>query len=217
MRLPLLAAAAACALLLGSASPGIAADQQRTGPSLDPASLYQQPPLDGEAMAFAYERMNGITPDFRPYAERSTAYTSATAFDRDAVLAREIARFRQQFQGFDLGKVYDVRLRTELRQYQAARGGYALALSEDSFIPIRDPATFRDYGLQFRNRGDVNLIPVGDTAAARAFAERTKLNTQGPLAGTSCSRWRSAWWKRRPPWTTAARSWSAPTFWPPVC
>lgn len=106
-----------------------------------------------------------------------------TAFDRDSVLAREITRLQQQFRTFDLARVYDVRLRTELRQYDTARGGYALGLGEDSFIPIRDPATSKDYGLEFRNTGDVNFIPVGDATAARTFAERSRLNTQGPLAG----------------------------------
>lgn len=182
MRLPDFAALAACALLLAHMPSATAADQPGR-PPVDPANLYQQPTLDGVAMAFAYDHMDGITPDFRSYAERSTAYTSASAFDREAVLAREVTRLQQQFRSFDPSRVYDVRLRTELRQYDTARGGYALALGEDSFIPVRDPASFKDYGLQFRNTGDVNFIQMGDAAAARAFTERNRLNNQNPLAG----------------------------------
>lgn len=182
MRLSDFAALAACALLLAYMPSATAADQP-VRPPVDPANLYQQPPLDGVAMAFAYDHVDGITLDFRSYAERSTAYTSASAFDRDAVLAREVARLQQQFRSFDPARVYDVRLRTELRQYDTARGGYALALGEDSFTRVRDPATFKDYGLQFRNTGDVNFIRMGDAAAARAFTERNRLNTQNPLAG----------------------------------
>ena len=182
MRLSCSAALATCAILFAYALPTAAADQpSRTPP--DPASLYQQPPLDGMSLAFAYDHMDGITPDFRSYAERSTAYMSASAFDRDAVLAREIARLQQQFRNFDLSRVYDVRLSTQLRQYDTARGGYALALSEDSFIPMHDPATFKNYGLQFRNIGDVNFIPMSNAAAGRAFAERSRLDNQSSLAG----------------------------------
>lgn len=183
MHLLLRATTAACALLLAQAHSNLAAAEQSRPREPDPASLYQQPTLDGLSMAFAYDHMDGITPDFRSYAERSTAYTSASAFDRDAVLAREVARLQQQFRSFDPTRVYDLRLRTELRQYETARGGYALALGEDSFIPIRDPATFKNYGLQFRNTGDVNFIGMGDAAAARTFTERNRLNTQSPLAG----------------------------------
>ena len=182
MRLSLLAITATCVTLLAHAPPVCAANQSPQTP-MDPISLYQQPPLDGTAMAFAYDRMDEITPDYRTYAERSTAYTSASVFDRDAVLAREIARLQQQFQNVDLARVYTVRLRTELRQYDATHGGYVLGLSEDSFIPVNDPATFKNYGLQFRNPGDVNFIRIGDANAARAFAERSRLNTQSPLAG----------------------------------
>ena len=52
MHLLLCATAAACALLFAYASPTTVADQPpRT--LLDPASLYQQPPLDGMSMVFA--------------------------------------------------------------------------------------------------------------------------------------------------------------------
>jgi hypothetical protein len=184
MRPFLSAAAAAFTLLLAPTSLAVAADQLPVRPPLDATALYRQPTLDGVTLTFAYDRMEGITPDFRPYAERSTAYASATAFDRDAVLAREIARSRQQFQDLDLARVYDVRLRTELRQYDAVRGGYALVLGEDSFIPIHDPVTLKEYGLELRNTGDVNFIPVADATAARAFAERFRLYTQGSFAAT---------------------------------
>lgn len=180
---PILAAAAAFALLLTHAPLAIAADPQGERQSMDLASLYKQPPLDGAVLAFAYSRMNGITPDFRPYAERSTTTRAATAFDRDAVIARETARLQAAFQSFDPARVYDVRLNTELRQYDAARGGYPFALGEDAFIPFQDQATSKSYGLQFRNTGDVNFIPTGDPTAARAFAQRTGLNTQGTIAG----------------------------------
>lgn len=183
MRLSLLATAAACALLLAPASPVAAQDQQQSR-APDQAALHKQPMLDGVAMSFAYDRMNGGTPDFRRYAERSTAYTAATVFDRDAVRAREIERYQALFQNFDLGKVYNVRLRTELRQYSSDRGGYAVGLSEDAFIPIRDSVTGKEYGLQIRNTDDVNFVPVGDAAKARAFAQRTELNTQSAIAGS---------------------------------
>lgn len=181
LRPPLLAATAACALLLTPIPPATAADQPQR--PVDIGFLYQQPPLDGVSMAFAYDRMTGITPDFRPYAERSAAANAATAFDRPAVIERETARYQAAFQSLDLAKIYDVRLNAEIKQYDAASGGYALPLSEDSFIRVTDPATFKAYGLQFRNPGDVSFVPVGDPAAARAFAAKNRLNMQGPIAG----------------------------------
>lgn len=68
MRLSILAAATACAVYIGNP---VAAVAQPSRPALDAATLYQQPTLDGTSLAFAYDRLTGITPDFRPYAERS--------------------------------------------------------------------------------------------------------------------------------------------------
>lgn len=183
MRPSVLATAAACILMLARL-PITTVAGQTNQPPVDPAALYQQPPLSGVEIAFAYDRMNGITPDFRRYAERSSPTTAATAFDRDAVLGREIARTQQQFENFDVGKTFSIRLRTDLRQYDTARSGYALGLSEESFITLHDLATFKDYSLHFRNISEANFIGVGDPNAARAFAQRTRLNMQGPLAGS---------------------------------
>ena len=182
MRPSLLSAAATCVILFPFTP--LTAHAQPARPSLDVASIYQHPTLDGTSLAFAYDRLTGITLDFRPYAEHSMPARNATAFDRDAVLAREMARYQADFESLDLAKVYVVRLTTQLQQYSSDRGGYALSLGEDSFIPIYDPATSKQYGLKFRNTDEVNFVPVGDAAAARAFAVRTKLSTQGPLAGT---------------------------------
>ena len=182
MRLSLLTATSACVVLL--AQPLTSAIAQPSRPSTNPTNLYSEPALDGTTLAFAYDRLTGITPDFRPYAERSMPTRSANAFDREAVLARETARFQSAFESLDLAKIYVVRLRTELSQYTTARGGYALALREDSFLRMVDPATSKEYGLKLRNSGEIDFIPVGDTAAARAFADRTKLSTQGSVAST---------------------------------
>ena len=182
MRLFLLAATSACAVLLAQPLPSALAQPSKQ--STNPTNLYSEPVLDGTTLAFAYDRLTGITPDFRPYAERSMSTRNANAFDREAVLARETARFQAAFQSLDLLRVYVVRLRTELNQYTTVRGGYALALSEDSFIRMVDSATSKEYGLKLRNSDEVNFIPVGDATAARAFADRTRLNTQGSVAST---------------------------------
>lgn len=176
---PVVMAALAVSLVLKT--PTTAA---QTLPQTNAASLYQQPTLDGTSLAFAYDRLTGITPDFRPYAERSAPTRTANAFDSEAVLAREIARFQAAFQNFDLGKVYTLRMNAEIQQYSAARGGYALPLAEDSFIPILDSGSAKQYGVKFSNTDEVNFIPVGDATAARAFAARTNLNTQGSYVGS---------------------------------
>ena len=116
-------------------------------------------------------------------AATNAAANAATAFDRPAVIEREIARYQAAFQTLDLAKIYDVRLNVEIRQYDADRGGYTLPLSEDSFIRITNPATFKEYGLQFRNPGDVSIVPIADPTAARAFAAKSRLNMEGLLAG----------------------------------
>lgn len=110
-----------------------------------------------------------------------------------------------------------VRLRSEFRQYNVSRGGYSFPLGEDSFIPISDPATSKQYGLQLRNTDEVNFIPVGDAAAARSFAERTKLATQGQIAGFVVLQMAFASSERPPPWTMAARRWSVQMCWRPAC
>ena len=38
--------------------------------------------MTGMDATMAFARMNGITPDFRPYAERSNLYQAATVYDR---------------------------------------------------------------------------------------------------------------------------------------
>lgn len=182
MRLILHTATAACVVLLAQTLPSAVAQPSR--PSTNPTNLYSEPVLDGTTLAFAYDRLTGITPDFRPYAERSTPTKSANAFDRASVLARETARFQAAFQSLDLSKVYVVRLGTLLNQYSSERGGYTMNLSEDSFIRMVDPATSKEYGLKLRNSDESNFIAVGDPNAARAFAERTKLDTHGLIAST---------------------------------
>lgn len=178
------------AVLLALVAPLPVSAQQRpatiTAPSgpggADPAQ-FRAPPLDPLSLVMAYHRMAGTTIDFRPYAERSAVYSNANTFDRPDVLTREIARLEGQFAALDLNRTYVMRLGTQLRQYDGNRRGYALGLSPDSFVPMTDPATYKGYGLQFRNVDEVAFLPVGDSTAARNFAQRYGLNTQYDVAG----------------------------------
>ena len=183
---PLVLAAA----LLSYLAPPLAHAQQRpaiaaapAGPGGTDPSLFRAPPLDPLLLVMGYHRLTGTGIDFRPYAERSTAYRNATAFDRADVLTREIARLEGQFASLDLSRTYVMRLGTQLRQYDGARGGYPLGLSPESFVPVNDPATYQQFGLQFRNSEEVAFLPVGDVTAARNFAQRYGLSTQYENAG----------------------------------
>ena len=181
----------ACALALNATaiqSPAIA--QQRpavtgtpAGPGGADPGLFRSPQLDPVSLVMGYHRLTGTGIDFRPYAERSTAYRNATTFDRDDVLTREISRMEGQFASLDLGRVYLMRLGTNLSQYDSVRRGYPLGVSPETYVPFVDPGTYKNYGLQFRNAEDIALLPVGDVTAARNFAQRHALNTQYENAG----------------------------------
>lgn len=153
------------------------------GPGGSDPALFRAPPLDPMSFVMAYHRLTGTSIDFRPHAEQSTAYRNATAFDRQAVLTREIARLEGQFASLDLNKVYLIRVGTALQQYDGARQGYEVAFNPEAFIVINDPVTYRSFGLQFRNLDEVTFLPVGDTSAARNFAQRYGLSTQYDRAG----------------------------------
>ena len=185
VRLPLLLSAA----LLAAIVPESGVAQQRpaitvpSGPGGADPALFRTPQLDPLSLVIAYHRFTGTSIDFRPYAEASAAYRNATAFDRPDVLTREIARLEGVFANLDLRRTYLMRLGTQLRQYDASRGGYALALNPEAFVPMTDPVNYRAFGVQFRNSDDVTFLPVGDVTAARNFAQRHGLSTQFENAG----------------------------------
>lgn len=176
----------AAAAFIALCSPGPRAVAQPAAmpqAAADPSGLYRQGQLDGLSAVFAFNRMNGTTPDLRRYAERSTGYRNATTFDREQVLAREIARLEGDFQRFDLDRTYVLRLRVPLMQYDSSKQGYAVGLGPDATIELADPVTFQRYGLQFRNTEEAGFVPVGDATAARNFSQRFGLDTQGNQAG----------------------------------
>lgn len=190
MRIHALRSLVLAVAVLAAFAPSPAPAQQRpamaaapSGPGEADPTLFRAPPLDPVVLVMAYHRFNGTTIDFRPYVEQSAAYRNATTFDRADVLTREIARLEGQFASLDLNRVYLMRLGTQLRQYDGARGGYPLGLSPESFVPINDPATYHQFGLQFRNAEEVAFLPVGEVTAARNFAQRYGLNTQYDNAG----------------------------------
>ena len=154
----------------------------KTVVGLDVAGLYRQIPIDGLTLSFALNRMNGTTPDLREFAERSNAYMNATAFDRDAVRTREIARLEGQLRNLDLDRTYTLKLNMAIKQYDPARQGYPLDFGPASGISFDDP-TFHSTILQFSNANEVNFIAMGDATAARNFAQRFKLNMQYEQAG----------------------------------
>lgn len=173
-----------------SGYPTLAQAQQRpaapgvpTGPGGADPAIFRSPPLSPVEFVMAYHRLTGTTIDFAPFAQNSTAVRNATTFDRPDVLAREIARLEGQFAALDLGRVYLMRVGTQLRQYDGQRGGYPISLNPEAYISISDPVTSRPFGLQFRNVEDIAVVPVGDTTAARNFAQRHGLNTQYEIAG----------------------------------
>ena len=151
--------------------------------SASASNLYGGPRLDGLDVTMAYDRLNGTTPDFRPYAERSGVYLNATVFDRPAVLDREIARMKAAFAAFEMNRVYSLSIRVQVQQYDPQRQGYPLDFGPSSTIPLADPVTFHGYALAFRNADDADLVSVGDAAAARAFAERNGFDMQNASAG----------------------------------
>lgn len=152
-------------------------DAARAGP-------FQQTQLDANGAMIAYHRFNGTMPDFRRYAERSQAYQKATAFDRDQVRAREVARLETEFQRFDTRRPYLARLSTTLAQYDMGRRGYSLPLNETSYVNLYDSVTGRQFGIQFRNPEEANFISFPDVAAARAFAQRNNLDMQNSTAAS---------------------------------
>ena len=181
---------AVCASLMVPFAPPAAFAQQRlvatgvpSGPGGADAALFRAPMLDPLSLMMAYNRMNGTHPYFRPYAERTTAFVNSTTFDRPEVLAREIARLEGQFTSLDMNRVYLMRLGTQLRQYDTSRGGYPIGLKTEVYVPIPDPVAALTYGLQFRNIDEVAFVPVGDTTAARNFAQRHGFSTQYENAG----------------------------------
>ncbi len=180
--------ASACAIALlpsagGAQTPGPRgpASVQATGL----ATQYGQPPVTGLDMTFAFDRMNGLTPDFRPYAERSNVYVNATVFDREAVLTREIGRMEGEFRTFNLDKVYSMKVGVPVQQYEPGKGGFPLQFGSGARIGFADPVNYHGYFLNFRNADDVSVIPFPDPTAARNFAQRYGLNLQNPQAGTA--------------------------------
>ncbi len=145
--------------------------------------LYAEPQLTALDVMMAFNRLNGTSPDFRPYAERSGSYLNATVFDRPAVLDREIARLTEAFRTFDLNRAYSMRIGVPIEQYDPQRQGYPLGFGPSSMVTLTDPVTFHGYALEFRNADAADFVAVGDPAAARAFAERNGLDMQGRLAG----------------------------------
>ncbi len=143
---------------------------------------YNQLQMTGLDAAFAFARMNGTTPDFRPYAEHSSVYTNATTFDRPAALDREIARLEGLFGTFDLDRVYQMRIGVPIQQYDADKGGYPVGFGDTSRIGLTDPVTYHALSLMFRNATDVATIPVPDATAARNLAQRNAFDTHSAQA-----------------------------------
>lgn len=152
-------------------------------PSPGAAALYGRGPLDGLAISMAFNRMNGTTPDFRPYAEASGPYKNATVFDKASVLTREISRIEGQFRTFDLDQAYSMRIGVQVMQYDAGRRGYQIGFGESSGIQMTDPVTYHTYRLAFRNAADVNFVQIGDPTAARNFSQQNGFDTQRDVAG----------------------------------
>ncbi len=159
-----------------SAGPRSATAQPATG------ALYAQTQITGLDAAFAYARFNGTTPDFRPYAERSSVVANATAFDRPAALEREIARLEGTFRTFELDRVYSMRVGVPVQQYDGDKGGYPVGFGDTSRIGLTDPVTYHALGLMFRNATDVATIPVPDATAARNLAQRNAFDTRSTQA-----------------------------------
>ncbi len=163
-----------------------ASGSRQTAAASNPAAgLLSQPPISGIDATMAFSRMNGITPDFRPYAERSNLYQAATVYDRDAVLTREIARLESTFRTFDLDRVYTMRIGVPVEQYDPSKGGFPLGFGEGARIGVSDPVTYHSYSLAFRNAADVAFIPLPDPVSAKNFAQRFSFSTQNPQAGSA--------------------------------
>ena len=190
MRSPTAVTTLVCSLLLPLVPAPQAIAQPRpemsgvpSGPGGADAALYRAPALDPFSLVLAYNKLNGTVVDFRPYAERTTAYLNASAFDRQTVLTREITRLEGQYAAFDLSRPFLLRIGTRLRQYDAQRGGYSTGLNPDAYVPLADPVTGKGYALEFRNADDISFAPVGDAQAARNFAQRHGFSTQADTAG----------------------------------
>lgn len=145
-------------------------------------NTYQRPQLDALTLIFAVHRMNGAVPDFRPYAEHSRTYQNATAFVREQILERELVRLRQEYDKFDLGRIYTARVNVPLGQYDMSRKGYPVEFSESSYLPYSDPVTYDQYGVAFGNRDNIAFIPMAPADAER-FASNFNLQTRFQQAG----------------------------------
>ena len=99
------------------------------------------------------------------------------------MLTREIARLEGQFKTFDLDRTYSMQIGVPVTQYDSARQGYEIGFSEGSQIRMSDPVNYHTYMLAFRNAGDVNFLPIGDSTAARNFSQRNGFSTQDDMAG----------------------------------
>ena len=174
------AALLACVATHGAHAQGRPAAQRSSATA---PTLYDMGPLDGLSISFAFSRMAGTTPDFRPYAEATNTYKNATVYDRPTVLTREIARLESQFQTFDLDRVYSMRIGVPIKQFNPEQRGYSIGFSEGSQISLSDPVTYRTFRLAFRNASDVNFVPAADATAARNFAQKNGLDMQRESAG----------------------------------
>jgi len=149
------------------------------------SSIFNGKLIEGLDRTMAYNRMNGTSPDFPAYAERSGLVTNATVFGKSTVLTREIARIEGMFKSFDLDRMYVMRLDVPLRQYDGERQRYPIGFGESSQIGLSDPMTGHSYALAFRNADDLSFVRVSDGMAVRNFAQRFRFSTQGDSAGAA--------------------------------
>jgi hypothetical protein len=148
------------------------------------ANLFNQPQLDGITLSFIYEKMNNVTPDFRPYAQQSIAYTHASVFARDKVFSDQMESLQKRFVVLDVHGTYVARLNVQLKQYDPTSHAYGTGFGESSYIPVRDPVTYQEFGVQFTNRPVIEKIPVAPDAA-EAYARRFSLPVTGSYVGSA--------------------------------
>ncbi len=144
--------------------------------------LYDHPQLDATTLALIYDKMSDITPDFRPYVQRSSAYTGASIFGRDKVFSGEMASLEARYATLDVHGVYVVKLSVPLQQYDSTAQAYGIGFDESSYIPFYDQAANQQYGVQFTNRSVIEKMPM-TPEAAEAFARRFDLPITGTFAG----------------------------------
>ncbi|SHK25638.1 hypothetical protein SAMN02745194_04560 [Roseomonas rosea] len=157
----------------------------RPGPAAEAVELIEQDIL------FAHHRILGTEPDFRALAELAVDSRPPPARpprdperERRYLITLAERKLKAEFGAFDMGRVFSLRVGTDILGHDAERGGIPLRTGALRGISMRNAAD-RNLGftLRFRNGAAIGTIPTTDADAAAAMLQRARLASLGDWAG----------------------------------